>query len=70
MDFDLKYWGQQNILMKIVVILGKLLRRGRVIIMKDLLYYVRVLIEVSIDEELSEIISFGNEWGGVKYYLV
>lgn len=56
--------------MKIVVILGKLLRRGRVIIMKDLLYYVRVLIEVSIDEELSEIISFGNEWGGVKYYLV
>lgn len=63
-DSDLKYWGQ-NIFIKIVFILGKFIKTDRVIIMKDLLYYIRVFIEVFIDNELLEIMSVENEWGGI-----
>lgn len=38
--------------------------------MKELLHYARILVEVSIDEELPETISFENEWEGIQHYEV
>lgn len=49
--------------MKLVGLLGKFIKIDRVIIMKELLSYVRVLVEMSIIEEFLEFISFENEWG-------
>lgn len=56
--------------MKIAVILGRFIKVDRGMVMKELLYYVRILIEILIDEELSETIIFENEWGFIKYYAV
>lgn len=39
-------------------------------VMKELLYYVRILVEVLIDDEFFEEIFFENEWSGIKNYMV
>lgn len=49
--------------MKLGSMLGKFVKIDRVIVMKELLYDVRLLIEVLIDEDFFEIIIFENEWG-------
>lgn len=59
MSLDLKYWGQ-NTLMKLASVLGKPLKIDRAIAMKDLLHYARVLVEVSIEDELLDEITFEN----------
>lgn len=35
--------------------------------MKEFLSYVRILVDVFIDEEILEIISFEIEWGEIGY---
>lgn len=69
MKLDLKYWGQV-ILIKIVSMLGKSVKTDYVIIMRELLYYFRIIVEVSIEDEFFETVSFQNEWSGIQYYLV
>lgn len=56
--------------MKIVFVIGKLIKIDRVIVMRDILYYVRIFVEVLIDDELYDIVFFENEWGGILYYLL
>lgn len=48
--------------MKIILILGKLVKIDRVIVMCDLFYYIRVFIEVDIDEEF--LVNYIWEWMG------
>lgn len=38
--------------------------------MKELLSYARILVDVSIDEEIPEIISFETEWGEIGHIQV
>lgn len=64
MELDFKYW-RQNILMKLGIMLGKSVKTDRVMTMKKVFQYVRILIEVDIEEEMVMIISFENEWGGI-----
>lgn len=49
LDFELKYWGQ-NILMKLAGIFGKSIKTDRVTVMKEFLSYVRVMVEMFIEE--------------------
>lgn len=49
--------------MKLVGIIGKLLKIDRVIFMKELFSYVRILVKIFIDEEFFKCLSFENEWG-------
>lgn len=60
MELDLKCWGKFT-LMKIVLIIGKPIKTDRTTAMKDLLYYVRIFIEVCIDDDLFDKIFFENE---------
>lgn len=62
MELDLMYLGQ-NTLMKLGSILGKPIKTDKATTMRELLHYARIFIEVSIEDELPEIISFENEWG-------
>lgn len=48
-----------------VSILGELIKIDWVIVMKEFLYYVCIFVEVFIDEEFFETISFENEWEGI-----
>lgn len=49
--------------MKITSVIGKPMKTDRGNAMRDLLHYARILVEVSIDDDLLESISFENEWG-------
>lgn len=69
MDLDLKYWGQST-LIKLATILQKPIKTDRAMTMKDLLHYARILIEVSIEDDIPETIGFKNEWGGIQHYEV
>lgn len=69
LDLDFKYWGQST-LIKLAGTLGKPIKTDRATSMKELLSYARVLIEMSIDEEFLEYISFENEWGAIDYILL
>lgn len=69
LDLKLKYWGE-NILMKLVGSLGRFIKIDRVIVMKELFSFVRVLVEIYIEEELLVIINFENEWGEICYILL
>lgn len=69
MELDLKYWGQ-NTLIKIDSLLGKPIKTDRAVAIRELLHYARILIEVDIEDELTDTISFENEWGGIQHYLV
>lgn len=68
-ELDLKYWGQST-LMKLGSMLGKPVKTDRATAMKELLHDARLLIEVSIDEDLPETITFENEWGAIQHYGV
>lgn len=56
--------------MKLVSIIGILLKTDRATAMKDLLSYVCVFVEMFIDDELSEVVSFENEWGIINYIMI
>lgn len=47
--------------MKLGSLFGNLLKVDCVMVMEGLLYYSRILIEVFIDDELFDFISFENE---------
>lgn len=68
MELDLKYWGQYT-LMKLGSLLGKPLKTDRATTMKELLHCARILVEVSIDDDLLDSISFEDEWSGIKHIL-
>lgn len=55
--------------MKLGGLIGNFIKNDRVIVMKELLSYVRVMVEMSIDNEFFEYISFENEWGVICYVL-
>uniref|UniRef100_A0A803PIE0 DUF4283 domain-containing protein n=1 Tax=Cannabis sativa TaxID=3483 RepID=A0A803PIE0_CANSA len=57
---NLKYWGEK-LLFKIVGQLGKPIMTNKVTKNKERLNYPRILIEVQINQEFPEIISFTNE---------
>lgn len=68
-DLDLKYWVQQT-LMKLASALGKPIKTDRATAMRELLSYARILVEVSTEEEIQEIISFETEWGTIRHIEV
>lgn len=55
--------------MKLVGILGRLIKIDRVIFMKEFLSYVRILVEMLIEEDFFKFINFKNEWGFIVYVL-
>lgn len=68
LDLELKYWGN-NIFMKLVSGLGKLIKTDRVMVMQELFSYVRIMVEIFIDKEFSEYISSENKQGVIYYVL-
>lgn len=54
--------------MKILSVIEKFIKSDRVTAMKEFFYYVRILIEVFIEEDFSDEVIFENEWGGIVYY--
>lgn len=57
MDLELKYWGQ-NTLMKLVGLILKPIKTDRATAMKELLSYAGVMVEMSIEEEFPEVLTF------------
>lgn len=53
--------------MKLVGMIGNFIKMDRVIVMKELLSYVRIMVEMLIDKDFFEYMSFGNEWGVICY---
>ncbi|XP_030479597.2 uncharacterized protein LOC115696849 [Cannabis sativa] len=60
-DLELKYWGQRS-LFKIVGQIGKPLMEDAITKDRERLSYVRVLIEVQMDQQLPNLIEFENEY--------
>lgn len=56
--------------MKFVSVLEKLIKTDRVTVMNELLSYVRVFVEVFVDEEMLEYLSFEKEWGEISYIFI
>lgn len=69
MELDLKYWGQGT-LMKLGSLLGTPIKTDHATSMRELLHCAHILVDVSIDDNLPDEISFENEWGGIMHYQV
>ncbi|XP_030478235.1 uncharacterized protein LOC115695300 [Cannabis sativa] len=68
-DLDLKYWGEKS-LFKIVGQLGKPIMVDAITRERERLMFPRVLIEVSIEQELPGLIEFVNEYGSTTTVIV
>uniref|UniRef100_A0A803PBM5 DUF4283 domain-containing protein n=1 Tax=Cannabis sativa TaxID=3483 RepID=A0A803PBM5_CANSA len=66
---ELKYWGEKS-LFKIVGQLGKLIMVDAITRERERLMFPRILVEVSIEQDLPELIEFENEYGSNTTVLV
>lgn len=69
LDLELKYWGQ-NTLMKLASTLRKPIKTDRVTAMKELLSYASVMVEMSMEEEFPECVSFENDSGVICHVML